>query len=364
MSGLADAVASAPLQTSEDIMMADDGDDYDFFKSCLDEIERYRRRDEWIPTHHNVLTTAALESRHLLAKSGCVLKNPVEFLQYAQQGTYEDVRIAALAHLFNLGYGRADAFITFFFSTLATETSPYVRSGLLQLLGRFLGLVAVGEYDGNKSELEEPLAEPDTLVIEQEASTEARKAKLERKTTIKGAIKGLKEDLSSNETLRKVIWDSVLSQELTFAEIEDLLLICSHLYEFDDSMIVSLKLPRYPVISGVDKSKKGSIVIKFKAGPVRTKKAPPRWQPYSHRPPVPKRDSSNSKPEAPVRSKPIIKFRQNSVVVSTANPPVSTPPPVGTPRIIGDGKVRLKLKVTGSRPNGAGSPSAGARTPR
>ena len=365
MNGLAEAVASAPLQTSEDIMMADEGDDYDFFKSCLEEIERYRRRDEWIPSYHNVLTTAALESRHLLAKSGCILKNPAEFLQYAQQGTYEGGQLAALDCLFALGYGRSDAFLTFFFSTLATETSPYVRLGLLRLLGRFLGLVAIGEYDGKKQDPQEQSMEIDTLLIQQDSSTEGRKIEVERKTTIKGAAQSLKADLGSNEALKKAIWDCVLSKELTFSEVEDLLLICSHLYDFEDSMIVSLKLPRYPVIASVDRPQKGSIVVKFKPGLVRTKKTPARWQPYAHKPSMSKKEGSNSRAEAPARPKPTIKIRQNSMIVSPATPGANgTTPPLGTPRIIGDGKLKLKLKLNPSKVNGAGPPSAGAQTPR
>ena len=359
MRGLADAWASAPLHGAEDILMTDEGDDYDFFKACLDEIDKQRRRDEWIPTYHNTLTTTALTCRHTLAKAGCIEKNPVEFLQYTQQGGAEDLRIAAFDHLLDLGYGRAATFISFFLSELSSDPSPYVRQNILRLFGKFLGSVAIGSDEGSQKAAAES-QEDQELVIEQDASNNKLKEELARKRTVPGALEALKTELQSNEALKTGIWDAVCSQTETLPEIEDLLMICSFLYDPNTAMMVRLRYPRYwqtPELERLPasgRSTRPKYLLKFKKGQVRTKRLGPKWTPSAQRPAAPpKRESTANGVQRPI---PPIKIRQPSMAAARTSPAISTPQSGGQP----------KIKLVFKKPKaGSGSPTSTVpQTPR
>ena len=347
MKGLGDALASAPLHGTEDVLMADDDDDYDFFKACLTEIDKQRRRDEWIPTYHNILSTTALACRHKLAKAGCISKTPVEFLQYAQQGGFEDLRIAAFDHLLDLGYGRKDAFISFFLSELSSDSSPYVRQSILRLFGQFLGSVAIGADESAKSASQES-QQTEGLVIEQEGSTEGRKADIARRQTVPGALKALKAELESSESLKKAIWAAVRSPIETLPEIKELLLVCSLLYEPSTSMLVTLRYPRYWQTPEVERlsstaDARGKLLLKFKKGRARTTKLAPKWTPQVQRPPSIKREGSTA---SATKSKVGLKLNP-PLAPSNSSPTINTPS-------TGQPKLKLILK---NRKGSSGSPS-------
>lgn len=82
MNSLAEALSSKPLSSSDAFDMdidEDDGDDLGSYNACLEEIDRYRRMDEWIPSYHNILSTTALSCKRQLIKSGAVPFRPVDF---------------------------------------------------------------------------------------------------------------------------------------------------------------------------------------------------------------------------------------------------------------------------------------------
>ena len=326
MKGLADAVASAPLQSSDDTMMADDDDDFDFLQACLLEIDKQRRRDEWIPTYHNILSSTALACRHELAKAGCIPKHPVEFLQYAQHGGFEDLRISAFDHLLDLGYGRTNALISFLLSELGTELSPYVRRRMLDLLGRFLGSVAIGVDQGGQKTKEE-IQDPDELIIEQTGSTEAHEREKRRRNSVGGAVAALKDELKSHAAFKEAIWNAINSSVLTLSEIQELLMICSFIYDKVDSVITVLHYPRYwqrPELERIPSTNPNAnprYLLKFKKGRVRTKKMGAPWVPSSQKSAGIKRENSVSSTKGPS-----LKIRLPSATpMGSASPTISTP---------------------------------------
>ena len=246
MKGLAEAQASAPLRDNEDAMMSldDDGDDYRFHKRIVEEIDRHRRIDEWIPSYHNVVSVAALDCKRVLAKSGIIPKKAIEYLQYTQDGTYDDLRIAAFANLNALGFLKEDHILGWFLFVLGHDPSAYVRAHLLNVFGTFLGSIAIGS-DTPINAVETTIQQAGNLVIEQEATTEARATDIARKQTIPGALAALKPELKSNETLKAALWSTINAPALTVPEISSLLYVCELLYEPVTALLISLKYPRY-----------------------------------------------------------------------------------------------------------------------
>lgn len=219
-----------------------DGDDLRFHKSCLEEIDRYRRADEWLPSYHNILSRAALNSTRILSKAGTTNTNPSHLIQYTRDGTADDLRLNAFSNLFEMGLGKTDAVLRWFLFALGTDPSPYFRTHAFQIFGKFLGTLAIGQTTDNPADTQQQ----DNLIIEQESSsTDARKADLARRTTVPGALAALKDDLKDNETLKNGLWTAITSPTLSLRETKELLDLCKLLYNEDTRMVLVLKYPRY-----------------------------------------------------------------------------------------------------------------------
>lgn len=237
------------------IFAENDGDDLRFHKSCLEEIDRYRRADEWLPSYHNILSRAALNSTRTLAKAGIINTNPSHLIQYSRDGTADDLRLNAFANLFEMGLGKTDAVLRWFLFALGTDPSPYFRAHAYQIFGKFLGSLAIGQTAETATN-EQQQQQHDGLIIEQESSsTDARKADLARRTTVPGALAALKDDLKDNETLQHGLWTAITGPALSLPETKQLLDLCKLLYHEDTRMVLVLKYPRYWSCRKISKGK-------------------------------------------------------------------------------------------------------------
>ncbi|KAL8714782.1 MAG: hypothetical protein Q9220_001295 [cf. Caloplaca sp. 1 TL-2023] len=255
MEALSEAMATKPpLSQDSDgdfTFMENDGDDLRFHHACLEEIDRYRRADEWLPSYHNVLSKTALKCTRMLSISGAIDSNPSNLIQYTRDGTADELRITAFDNLFQMGLAKNDAVLRWFLFAMGTDPSPCFREHAFRLLGRFLGSLAIGQ----KVEDAAAATQQDGLIIEQEASTETRKAELARRTTVVGALGALKLEVQGNETLKQGLWTAITSPALSFRELKELLDICTLLYEPETSMKIVLQYPRYWKCTKVGKGK-------------------------------------------------------------------------------------------------------------
>lgn len=245
MNALAETLSAKPAPRfntfDEDMDAEDEEDNIRFHNACLDEIDRYRRLDEWIPSYHNILSMTALDCKLQLFKARATCLKPVEFLQYTRDGTSDILRLKAFNNLLDLGMFENVTFLRWFLFVLGTDPSPYVREHMLRLFGKTLGSIAIGESSDSAASG----AQPDNLIIEQESSTEARQADLARKQTIAGALNALKEEIIKNEVLKEGLWAAIESPVISLRELGELLEICELLYSPESSMVVVLKYPRY-----------------------------------------------------------------------------------------------------------------------
>ena len=417
LSGLASAISANPLPIarSEDDL-TQDPDDTTFHAACLEEIDRYRRLDEWIPSYHNILSRTALNCTYMLAKSSLVPLNPANFLQYTAEGHFPLLRLIAFTNLLSLGTFKSAPILRWFFAVLSTDPSPYIRAHLMRLLGPILGAIAIGESLPPKPAHDE--AANGGLIIEQEASTETRAADLARKQTVVGAKAALVNEVGSLEMLKKELWSAIESPTISLQMRLDLLDICSWLYTPKDEMVVVLKYPRYWTCRKTGKGK-----LTFTAsGPVREKVHVETWQPSSTpassksavtpaggaaaaattgsmtapRPPIVKREGSSSaggpkrtllKPPKPEKSfvpKPVLQDVPSAGAMEGVHssgggggaqqhqqqqPPhpqsqsqPQTPSTPATPGFDAEGKPRIKLKIKFGGGGGSGG-GGGAGSP-
>ncbi|KAL1637092.1 Transcription initiation factor TFIID subunit 2 [Neofusicoccum ribis] len=217
----------------------DEQDDIDFQKEALNEIERHRRLDEWIPSYQNIITVTALQCQSLLMENGVIPRKMLDFLQYAKPGAAESVRLKAMECLVDLNMIKHPAILRYLIFTLAHDSSPYIREQLYYLIGRGLARIAIGD---KKEESNQVFG---GLVIEQDTSTESRAAMIERTQTLEGATKALKVELGNNEVLKEQLLKALMSPIPSLKEWVRLLDICGLVYEPKNSLEITIKYPFY-----------------------------------------------------------------------------------------------------------------------
>ena len=245
MAALAKTISTAPPSVDDmDIDFASSSEEQQLFTNSVEELDRHRRVDEWIPSYHNVTSTTALSCQTLLIQAGCIPLNAVHFLQYTQPGSSDYLRLTAFSCLMDLGQHKVPQILGWFLHALGYDTSPHIRSNLLRLFGRTLGAVALGEAQSPSSSSAATIQQ-NGLIIEQDSTTSARQADLARKQTIPGALAALKTELGDNEFLKKALWSAIESPLLTLHELSELLKICALLYKPEIRMLLVLRYPRY-----------------------------------------------------------------------------------------------------------------------
>jgi len=353
----------------------DDTEPRTFRDRALDEIERFRRMDEYYPSYQNCFTVASLDALCTLMKAKVIDKNPVVFLQYLPDKTLDLVRIKACECLIELGLLANATFLRFLLSLVGTDPSPYVRAQLFKALCRGLAGIAIGE----NMDLEKPAAPPpadDGLIVEHENTmTEERQKARARKEDLTAALAALKEEMKDDETLHEVIWEAISSSVLTVPERVNLLELVSILVEDDDSMLMTFKYPTYWTVDKRRNEKvRRSCVMHFKRH-FRLKSRKKYTTPASApRPPEPKRTitlnlnkapSFNSKAATPGPAPaPIPAVPQPTAgaitvpakVVATAKPAVSSP-------VVKAAELPRKQSITASPVVKASSPAISAPPP-
>ncbi len=359
MRSLAASMSSKPApRPHDDDFEDDDGDDIRFHNACLDEIDRYRRIDQWIPSYHNVLSTTALDCERVLAKAGIVQVKPSDLLQYTSDGTADDLRLNAFANLMEIGLARNDAILRWFLFVLGTDPSPYVREHMLRIFGTTLGAIAIGIHTEAVGPNEAP---QDGLIIEQEASTDARKDDIARKQTVAGALKAMKDELGERSALKESLWAAATSPVLSLDQAKDLLKICGLLYQPKTEMWVTLRFPRYWKCT---KFGKGKLVFQ-QSDRIRTTKMPKRQpKPLIITAPQPFIKRENSTPSSAMSAPPVQKS-----FLKPPKPPLQTKTSTSSVDGVSESpgsksgekkpKLKIKLKIGGAGGgDGAGSGSA------
>ncbi|KAK4464169.1 hypothetical protein QBC42DRAFT_221275 [Cladorrhinum samala] len=303
-------------------LRSDEPDDVEFaqfIERAIEAIEKYRRMDEWMSTHQNIWTITALNCEMRLMKSKVIPVNPVQFVQYLQDGNSDLVRIKAFECLVELGMLAKAPIMKLLLSSVSTDPSPFVRDRLFKILCRGMAAVALGENKAHQTEPDpdQMMVDDGGLVIEQgEAEIQQRKLDATRNQSIQQTLAALKEELKGNSEIQFFIWKAIESPYISAKEKLNLLDLCSAMFEADDSLLMTLNYPkiwkvaREPsmvnaktnlMLPGEAPRPKKSLVMKFwtvfRVEPA--KKVPlelPPPPPAETKPPEPKKIKLSSKP--------------------------------------------------------------------
>lgn len=217
--------------------------DAEFETEAINEIERYRRIDEWITTYHNVYSITALDCLQRLTRSGLVKDKTKEVLQYTRPGNADLVRLQAFKCLVGTRLTKKMSVMRHLLHSTVNDASPFFRDRLAKVFGEALGHIALGDKEEEKI-IQAPPPPTDGLVLEQEASTEARHLEVVRKSTPDGALLALKLALGNEDVFKQALWYAATCPDITLAEVADFCDVAALLYEPEDSCTVSLKLPK------------------------------------------------------------------------------------------------------------------------
>lgn len=238
---LAESLTTSREPGSFDFSFGEDPDEFQFRKSAINEIERYRRIDEWTPSYHNIFTVTALECFKIWIQNSIIPRKADDLLQYTRPGNADEVRIEAFDTLIDLGMLRSQAIMSFLLYNIETDHSPHMRDNLRRIFWRGLGQIALGEGRSSPS----TQRHDGGLVIEQDMSTENRAQDLARTQSAKGAMDALKAELGQVQSLQTALRNLLTSPLLSLQEFADVLELCGILYDPYSALVVTLKYPRY-----------------------------------------------------------------------------------------------------------------------
>jgi transcription initiation factor TFIID subunit 2 len=119
--------------------------DAEIQREAIEEVQRFRRMDEWIPSHQNIYTVTALEGMRLLMQNKFLPLRCSDIMQYTRPGNSNFVRTKALECLVDLGAFSNAPITAFFLVSFYTERSPYMRARIWEVICRAFGRMALAE---------------------------------------------------------------------------------------------------------------------------------------------------------------------------------------------------------------------------
>lgn len=335
MQCLADCLSSPKTNINYDISDHERNEEWDFTDKAIGELTRHQRLDEWIPTYQNIYTTTALSCAMRLIMNGVSPFKPSEFLQYAQLGNADNVRLKAWECLVRLGLVRKDSVLKFLIHEIRSDPSPYFRTQLLRVFGIAVGQIATGDVYEPKKAIE---SSADSLIVENEIGNLDRASAIARQN-LYGALRGLKADLQGNLTLKVALEEALRSTTLSTSDMSELLDFCDMVFDQQkqNKLPVVLRYPRYWKLEHLGKAQ-----LRFwKSEKVRTKAIRPL---VKAAPPQQIPETSASVPATAPVQVPV-------PAPVTAPAPIQQPPlPVPLP------KLSLKIGANRSKPS-ASSPT-------
>ncbi|KAI1436874.1 hypothetical protein GGR50DRAFT_177796 [Xylaria sp. CBS 124048] len=309
-------------EDDEDDMMADeiDTEPDEFRDLALEEIERYRRRDEYAPSFQNCFTVAALDALCRLMKADVIPLNPLDFVQYLQDKTCDVVRIKACECLIEIGFLSKPEFIRLLFLLISTDPSPFVRDRLFKAFCRGLGGIAIGECPDSDRRIQQDTKEGLDLVVER--NTEERRRAKARREDLHAALTALKDQTRDDEQLQTAVWNALDSPILTVGERTNLLELCSILVDDVPSLPVMFKLPETYTVACVEKARHEKYVLEFKRR-FRTK---PKGV-YALQPPAPRHEPPKRTITLNLNRTPSISQKPVNSTSSQSQPTATSPAP-------------------------------------
>ncbi|KAG6333744.1 hypothetical protein ID866_5345, partial [Astraeus odoratus] len=206
-------VSTAPPERGEllreEVRSEHTAEDATLLKQAVDEVNRYRSMDRLIPSHHNVVTTAALECHLLLMIANLVPSDLRIFfpLTRSREGNYTQVRMAAFDGLFMSKQWYTPAIMRYVLAVMANDPCRAIRRHVARCVCQSLALLVT------MGEMKNALKDSENLLIEEDGSVPDKAKENNKKSDVDLMIKVLRKDreIGKNEVLREFLMPIALA---------------------------------------------------------------------------------------------------------------------------------------------------------
>lgn len=195
----------------------------------LNEIERYRRIDEWMPSYRNQYSIATMECLKRLSLHDIIPRRGADFLQYTHPSNSASIRVKAFECLIELGYISVSSVFSQILSWFRLEASPSIRAKLWDLLESGLSQLTCSENSI-------PLQSTQIATINEQTGDSP---------SVHLRCAGLKTLFEGNSAAREALILTLRSRQLSLREYTMLLDLCAILFDPVDSLIVRVPYPRH-----------------------------------------------------------------------------------------------------------------------
>ena len=221
--------------------------------ATLEEIDRYRRMDEWTSSYQNLYSRSALECQAKLLHAGIATFSPLHFLQYTRPGNYELLRGVSYEILVqpSLLQNNRQSVLRYICHCMVGDSSPWIRERLQEAFGRVLAKRAIGIHQADvataNANANETSGAGEGLVIEMQdiADVDALQVGKQRRQSVEVALEALKKEVKDHEVLKTALWKAVCYGDITLRDLVVMLDFCRMLYPPKDELKVTLRYPRY-----------------------------------------------------------------------------------------------------------------------
>ncbi|EJU02667.1 hypothetical protein DACRYDRAFT_21692 [Dacryopinax primogenitus] len=225
---LTDAEGPVPLTESDATIL----------EEAVQEVERYRLRDQYVPSQHNVITIAALEFKLMLMLGGLIATDGNFFLEYTREENFVPVRLAAFDALLVMKWYMRPALIRYFFSVVINDPSRVIRRHLAHAMVESLGvLYQIGELgSGHKKE---------PILIEEDGTQKKKPKSSEAAVMARALRKELQKSATFRECILPTMQNLSIDQEVRWCMIQ----LAEFFYKPHEEALpkVTITLPPTPI---------------------------------------------------------------------------------------------------------------------
>lgn len=235
--------------------------DEEFVNEVIEEIDRLRKIEEWVPSYHNMVYASCIRQKTKMARNNLCEYSFEDLIKFTTPNNAEEIRLAAFEGLLLLGGLKVWEILRYFLYSLCLDnTTRHFRIKMVEALQRTICEAAVHgipsviddpEFDSlnklfnaNKSYLNPN----NMIVVEESQNTEvsSRRDALAR-ASIEGTVILLRRDYGIGKGLKKALWKLIHSSLLGLRERRVLFGLCEILYFEKDAYSIDIPVPFVPL---------------------------------------------------------------------------------------------------------------------
>lgn len=235
--------------------------DEKFVNEVIEEIDRLRKIEEWVPSYHNMVYASCITQKTKMARSNLCEYSFEDLVKFTTPNNAEEIRLAAFEGLLLLGGLKVWEILRYFLHSLCLDNTT--RHFKNRMVGALQKAICEAAVHGIPSVIDDPefdslnklfnankgLSNPNSMiVVEESQNTEvsSRRDALAR-ASIEGTVVLLRRDYGIGKGLKKALWKLIHSSLLGLRERRVLFGLSEILYFEKDTYLIDMPVPFVPL---------------------------------------------------------------------------------------------------------------------